>query len=183
MVAIVIIAMGEGEVDPAESESSLIEGFPVISIWVPIGLVVVNSVLHTSISVIGRYFLIKGAFPSFDFSMDSYILHSFGLMIAYIIYCQLYGALESELVWTVATGSIFCMSGFILYSEACVYGKAGPAQILMELQSVWQLILEIVLYSFIPGVTQICGMGIALFGSSLVAFEFEQCCKKTNKVK
>ena len=58
MVAIVIIATGEGDSELSESGESLIEGFPVISIWVPIGLVVVNSVIHTSISVVGRYFLI-----------------------------------------------------------------------------------------------------------------------------
>ena len=87
-VAIVIIALGAKTTPEGDDESSPIEGFPTISIWIPICIVVINSIVHSSISVTGRYFLIQGGMPSFDFSMDAYILHAFLLMVSYVIYCQ-----------------------------------------------------------------------------------------------
>ena len=138
LIAIVIIALGEqssGEED--EEMDSILEGFPKISIWVPISIVVINAVVHTSVSVSGRYFLIHGGMPSFDFSMDAFALHAVTLILGYCYFCYAYGPIPGEIMKTTAIGSIFNMSGFILYSEACVYGKAGPAQILMELQSIW----------------------------------------------
>ena len=63
------------------------------------------------------------------------------------------------------------MIGWLFCSEACVNGVAGPAQALCEMQSVWQLFLEVVIYSRIPNLSQTFGIFVALVGSVVMAVD------------
>jgi len=63
------------------------------------------------------------------------------------------------------------MIGFFLCQESCVNGQAGPAQALMEMQSVWQLLLEIGVNSHYPTLGQSVGMAVAFAGSIVVAVD------------
>jgi len=74
------------------------------------------------------------------------------------------------------------MLGYFFCTEACTYGKAGPAQALMEMQSVWQLVLEMIVYGNIPTYLQGVGMAIALSGSVVVAVELPCLAAKDNKL-
>ena len=56
----------------------------------------------------------------------------------------------------------------------------------MELQSVWQLIEELIIFGAIPTIGQGIGMGVAIAGSIIVSLEFEFCQTKedvANRVK
>lgn len=95
-------------------------------------MVVVNAVVHTSVSVTGRYYNLKGI-PSFDLTLDGYFWHAITLLIANMIYVAVGGYIDFKLMINIGLGSLFNLTGFFLCTEACVHGKAGPAQALMEM--------------------------------------------------
>ena len=70
-----------------------------------------------------------------------------------------------------AAGSFFNALGWLLCSEACINGIAGPAQALIEMQCIWQLLIEVVLHQHIPNVFQFIGMAIAITGSVIMALD------------
>ena len=49
-----------------------------------------------------------------------------------------------------AAGSFFNALGWLLCSEACINGIAGPAQALIEMQCIWQLLIEVILHQHSP---------------------------------
>ena len=125
------------------------------SIWYPISMVVLNSMVHTSITTQGRYWMLKAKINSFDQQMDAFLLHAIVLLILHVWYIGFVSIqlLTINLCLLVGLGSAFNMIGWLLCSEACVNGVAGPAQALCEMQSVWQLFLEIVVYTRIPNLS------------------------------
>jgi len=58
-------------------------------------------------------------------------------MIANVVYVLCGGQLPLSIMIWAGIGSAFNMTGFFLCTEASVYGKAGPSQALMELQSIF----------------------------------------------
>ena len=80
-------------------------------------------------------------------------------------------SIPTSVMMLIAVGSFFNMIGYILCTESSVYGRAGPAQALMEMQSVWQLLLEIGVNSHYPTLGQSVGMAVAFAGSIVVAVD------------
>jgi len=179
-VAVILIATSE---EDAKEELGDVVNPDKISILWPIFFVVINAVVHTCVTVTGRLWMLKGGIPSFNLTTDAYLWHVITLMIAQLVYSLVYEPLPSSVIFFIAVGSMFNMTGFFLCTEACVYGKAGPAQALMELQSIWQLLLEVVIYSNIPNIMQIIAMGFALVGSIVVAVETDPKEEKADGVK
>jgi len=77
--------------------------------------------------------------------------------------------LPTNIMCWAGIGSFFNMLGFFLCTEASVYGKAGPSQALMELQSVFQLLMEIALFGRVPNIIETGGMVFALIGTFTIA--------------
>ena len=70
--------------------------------------------------------------------MDAFFLHAIILFLLHMFYALLSGNLLTlNICLMVGIGSAFNMVGWLLCSEACVNGVAGPAQALCEMQSVW----------------------------------------------
>lgn len=98
------------------------------SIWLPIGLVALNSVVHTSITTQGRYWLQKSQINSFDQQMDAFLVHTIILALGHFGYnMSSFPVLTFHFCVLVGLGAIFNMLGWLLCSEACVNGIAGPA--------------------------------------------------------
>eukprot|EP00351_Strombidinopsis_sp_SopsisLIS2011_P000868 CAMPEP_0116880444 /NCGR_PEP_ID=MMETSP0463-20121206/12369_1 /TAXON_ID=181622 /ORGANISM="Strombidinopsis sp, Strain SopsisLIS2011" /LENGTH=107 /DNA_ID=CAMNT_0004531021 /DNA_START=684 /DNA_END=1007 /DNA_ORIENTATION=- len=107
-----------------------------MSVWFPIMCALIGAIFHTSISVTGRIWMMKGI-SSFELTTDAFFLQGVTLMIANVVYVLCGGQLPLSIMIWAGIGSAFNMTGFFLCTEASVYGKAGPSQALMELQSIF----------------------------------------------
>jgi len=121
-----------------------------ISIFWPILFAVLTCVNHTAITVTGRYWQLHGGISSFSLTSDSFLIHCIICFSLQLWYSLAYEPMPASVVTFMALGAFFCMLGFYLITEACVYGKAGPAQALMELQCIWQLFMEIAIWGTKP---------------------------------
>ena len=57
-----------------------------------------------------------------------------------------------------------------LLNEAIVYGKAGPSSALCESQSLWLLVLEVIILGKFPNVVQVIGFSVGMIGGLFIAF-------------
>ena len=80
-----------------------------------------------------------------------------------------------------ATGSFFNALGWLLCSEACINGIAGPAQALIELQCIWQLMLEVIIHGHVPTALQFLGMLIAMAGSLIMTLDLTTILKRKTR--
>jgi hypothetical protein len=62
--------------------------------------------------------------------MDAFFIHALSLLLFHI---AKYPAIPVEVCFFTGFGSAFNMIGWLLCSEACVNGIAGPAQAIVEL--------------------------------------------------
>lgn len=96
--------------------------------WVPIAMVMVNSMIITSITTHGRYWFIHSKMDSFLLQMDAYLLHAICLGLFNL---TVLGNAEWQMPWSLwmwtAAGAFFNMLGWLLCCEAAVNGIAGPA--------------------------------------------------------
>ncbi len=60
------------------------------------------------------------------------------------------------------------MTGIAVVMEAVAHGKAGPSQALVNVQVIWQLILEIAIHQKYPGAIQIVGMAVGILGAIVI---------------
>ena len=74
-------------------------------------------------------------------------------------------------VFQVGGISIIGATGTFLITEAVVYGKGGPAHALTEVQSLYVLVLEVLILGRIPNVMQIVGFSFGFIGGAFIAFE------------
>lgn len=103
-----------------------------VGIWVPILLVMLNSVIITCITTHGRYWFIKSNMDSFLLQMDAYILH---VITTALFHLFVYSDVTWQMPWSLwawtSAGAFFNMLGWLLCCEAAVNGIAGPAQALI----------------------------------------------------
>ena len=67
--------------------------------------------------------------------------------------------------------SIIGTFGVYLINEAVVHGKAGPSQALTESQSLFLLLLEIIILGSIPNYLQVIGFTFGIIGGLFITFE------------
>ena len=170
--AVIVISQSQQmEIDAGNTDDPSVEVQELMPIIWPILFVAITAVNHTCITVTARYWMLHGGLESFDLSVDSFFWHLIILAIGHLIYSLAVNPIPGSVILYVALGAFFNMAGFFLVAEACSYGKAGPAQALMELQSIWQLTLEMIIYQKYPNFLQVIGMSCALVGAFVVAYE------------
>lgn len=75
--------------------------------------------------------------------------------------------------WTILEIGLISIAGAFgnfLVNEAIVHGKAGPTSALCEVQSLWLLVLEIVILGKLPNYMQTIGFILGIIGGSFIAF-------------
>jgi drug/metabolite transporter (DMT)-like permease len=73
-------------------------------------------------------------------------------------------------VATIGLMSIAGNFGNYLVTESIVHGKAGPTSALCEVQSLWLLLLEILISKKVPNVLQMVGFALGIVGGTFIAF-------------
>ena len=68
-----------------------------------------------------------------------------------------------------AFASIFLLVGQVTLAVALVHGKAGPAQALLQLQCVFTLFWEIVVFRRLPNLKEVIGMTLGIIGASIMS--------------
>ena len=64
--------------------------------------------------------------------------------------------------------SIVWVLGVLGLNGAMTYGKAGPSQALIQLQSPIQLVMEIAIFSKMPTYFGVLGMGLCILGALVI---------------
>ena len=70
-IAVIIISQSNGAKHEIESD----DDDELISVMWPILFVALNACIHTSITVTGRYWMLKGNISSFDLNNDAFLWH------------------------------------------------------------------------------------------------------------
>jgi hypothetical protein len=70
----------------------------------------------------------------------------------------------------IVMASFFLTGGALLMNAALAYGKGGPTQALVQMQSPWQLFLAIVVSGYSPNLMGVLGMASGLAGGLLMIF-------------
>ncbi len=99
---------------------------------------------------------------------DCFLFQGLVFMVLYLVTEFPY---SSFVFWSVVLTSIVGFIGSYMMYEAVVYGKAAPSQAINGTQSLFTLILEIVILSIVPSTLEIIAFFIGLGGSLLIAFE------------
>lgn len=141
-----------------------------MSIFIPIALAFFSSLIYSVNSTIARLVRHRNI-PSLQFSADSSIVT--GLLI---LSCFFYNHFLSGNPYTlreaypIVLASYFMTSGTLLLNAALAYGKGGPTQALVQMQSPWQLFLTSVISGMAPNVMGLMGMASGLAGGFVMIF-------------
>ncbi len=114
---------------------------------VPVFMALVLTTIFTSISLVSRYFKIKGKMDSLQLMADSLIVK--GILMIILILC-LPMPYSWDLFFKIVGLSFLGAAALFLLNEAIVHGKAGPSQALVEIQSIAILFLEITVMGQVP---------------------------------
>jgi drug/metabolite transporter (DMT)-like permease len=98
-----------------------------------------------------------------------------GYLILTVIFFTIFMSCENpfpaSIIFAVGGISILGATAAFLITEAVVYGKAGPAHALTEVQSLYVLILEVLVLGKIPNTLQMIGFVFGFVGGAFIAFE------------
>ncbi|CDW75900.1 UNKNOWN [Stylonychia lemnae] len=138
-----------------------------LSIFVPICLALLACLVITAQSLITRAIRFT-KISSAQYTADSQFLSN-SLLVCFGIYEQIYGKsyTSNEALIFIST-SFLQIIGLLFLNGAIIFGKAGPSQALIQLQSPFQLALEIIIMSQIPNIYALSGMAICIVGALII---------------
>jgi drug/metabolite transporter (DMT)-like permease len=116
---------------------------------IPITLALMTTVVYSLNSVVGRYVVSKGTISAQQMMADCYIILTIVFATIFVLSPHPY-----PLITLLKVGGISILGalGAFLITEAVVYGKGGPAHALTEVQSLYVLILEVIVLGKIPSI-------------------------------
>jgi drug/metabolite transporter (DMT)-like permease len=135
---------------------------------IPITLALLTTVVYSLNSVVGRFVVSKGTISAQQMMADCYLLLTVVFATIFALSPHPY---PLSILLTVGGISILGALGAFLITEAVVYGKGGPAHALTEVQSLYVLILEVVILGKIPSIKQVIGFTFGFVGGACIAFE------------
>jgi hypothetical protein len=114
---------------------------------VPITLALCTTFIYATNSVVGRFVVSNGTVTAQQMMADGYLILT---IVFFTIFMCCENPFPLSIIFSVGGISILGATAAFLITEAVVYGKAGPAHALTEVQSLYVLILEIVVLGNIP---------------------------------
>jgi len=135
---------------------------------IPITLALLTTVVYSLNSVVGRFVVSRGTISAQQMMADCYLLLTLVFSAVFVLSPHPY-PLSTFL--TVGAISIVGALGAFLITEAVVYGKGGPAHALTEVQSLYVLVLEVLILGKIPSMKQVIGFTFGFVGGACIAFE------------
>ena len=135
---------------------------------VPITLALLNTIIYSLNSVVGRFVVSKGTISAQQLVADAYLILT---VIFFIVFMSISNPYPISTILQVGGISCIGATGTFLITEAVVYGKGGPANALTEVQSLFVLILEVLIMEKIPGLWQMIGFAFGFIGGGFIAFE------------
>ena len=139
-----------------------------MNVMVPFILALCTALIHCLSSVAGRYFVSKGTLSAQQIVADSYAILS---VVFFTIFINCTNPYPLSTILLIGGISIFSAVASFIFTEAIVYGKGGPAHALSEVQSLFVLILEILILGKFPNMMQIVGFSFGFVGGAFIAFE------------
>ncbi len=118
-------------------------------------------------SMIARLVIKRGRMSSLQYSADVMLTQNLVFTTLAYLHHQDSPYSPRELYSIGLASVIACIAGICL-NGALTYGKAGPVQALVQLQSPTQLMLELIVYAKVPSVLGLCGMGVSTFGAMVI---------------
>ena len=128
---------------------------------VPITLALCTTLIYATNSVVGRYVVSNGTVTAPQMMADAYLLLT---VIFFTIFISCENPFPASVIFSVGGISILGATAAFLITEAVVYGKAGPAHALTEVQSLYVLILEVLVLGKIPNTLQMVGFVFGFIG-------------------
>ena len=144
------------------------DGAPQLNVMIPITLALMTTVVYSLNSVVCRYVVSRGTISAQQMIADCYLILTVVFSLVYLFSPHPY-PLSTFL--KVGGISILGALGAFLITEAVVYGKGGPAHALTEVQSLYVLILEVIILGKIPTMNQVVGFTFGFVGGACIAFE------------
>ncbi len=135
---------------------------------VPITLALCTTLIYASNSVVGRFVVSRGTVTAQQMMADGYLILT---VVFFTIFMSCENPFPAKIIFAVGGISILGATAAFLITEAVVYGKAGPAHALTEVQSLYVLILEVVVLGKVPNVLQMVGFVFGFVGGAFIAFE------------
>jgi hypothetical protein len=114
---------------------------------IPIIAALLTTLVISTVNVFSRYFPLKSKITSGQYIADSLLMVSIMLFIMFLCFPRYYSL---ETFFFVGGISTLNSIGLWCINEAIFNGKAGPAQVCVEFQSLWLLFLEMTILSKYP---------------------------------
>ncbi|CDW74701.1 UNKNOWN [Stylonychia lemnae] len=163
--AIVITSLSQ---DTSHHNNSNSDDVEPMSIMVPIGLAALNTNMFVASNVFARFMQVKQILSSKQNTADCCLIQA---TIIAIIFVFMVDDLSARTFFGVSGASLLSSSAIFLLNEALVHGKAGPASALVEIQSAFLLLQEVIFLGKIPNHLQLIGFFLGLAGGSFIAFQ------------
>lgn len=114
---------------------------------IPITLALCTTLIYASNSVVGRFVVSNGTVTAQQMMADGYLILTV-VFFTIFMFCE--NPFPLSIIFAVGGISILGATAAFLITEAVVYGKAGPAHALTEVQSLYVLILEVLVLGKVP---------------------------------
>ncbi|CDW76796.1 UNKNOWN [Stylonychia lemnae] len=169
IVLSIIFISNRDSPDQINTNSSSNSHFTFIQLAIPIALALVQAIIHAVSTLFLRIATTKG-FSPYRFTSDT--MFSLGIISTVMAIYENFNVTKYDQLtfFTILSGSFLFIFAILMLNVALAKGKAGPIQAIIQLQVLFQLLLEILFLNLTPNVSQFVGFGIGMIGIIILSF-------------